>query len=134
MQKPRITKIDRQTDMFGSSVLVFPNIPKWLKKPAELVYWLYEIYGTRIAEDDQYLIYEFWMSEGLGDALGSEEAVQGFFEWFTGKGVTPPETIRRARQWLTSEEGYIPVSAEVLTARKHKQNMVRGQMREGINE
>ena len=128
MQKPRTTKLDRQTDMFGSSIPIFPNIPKWLKKPAELVYRLYEIYGTRIAEDDQYMIYQVWMSEGLADALGSEEAVNGFYEWFVNGKPSDPETITRARRWLTGKNPYMEVSNRVRLMRLKRQEMVRGQL------
>jgi hypothetical protein len=121
-------KLDRQTDMFGSPVPIFPNIPKWLKKPAELIYRLYEIYGKRIAEDDQYMIYQVWMSEGLADALGSDEAINGFYKWFVNGNPSDPETITRARRWLTGENGYMEVSNRVRLMRLKRQEMVKGQM------
>lgn len=120
-------KMTWQGDMFDKPQPVFLGIPEWLKKPALKIWNLYEKFGGRITDDDQYLIYEYWMTEGLGEALGSEEAIQGFYEWFMGVNVTPPETIRRTRQWLTSDEGYLPVSDHVYKARKHKQDMVRNQ-------
>jgi len=124
-------RVDRQDDMFGNSVPVFPNIPKWLKKPAEIIYQLAEKYGQRIPDEDQYLVYQFWMSEGLGDALGSEEAIQGFYEWFVaGNKPTEPETITRARRWLTDpRHSYIDVSNHVRMQRLRKQMEVQNQMR-----
>ena len=130
------SKISWQADLFDKPQPVFEGIPVWLKKTAQRIWNLHDEFGPRIVENDQYLIYQYWMSEGLGDALGSEQAVQGFYEWFVGIGVTssskmvtPPETIRRARQWLTSEQGFIQVSQDVVNARNRKQEMVKNQVR-----
>jgi len=124
-------RVDRQDDMFGSSVPVFPGIPKWLTAAALRIWNLHEKHGNRITEDDQYLVYHFWMSEGLGDALGSEEAVQGFYEWFVvGGNPTDSETITRARRWLTDpRHSYIDVSNDVRMQRLRKQMEVQNQMK-----
>ena len=143
-------KIDLQSDIFGGTTPVFPNIPPWLKSPAEKIYALHQEYGKEIVENDQYLIFQFWLSEGLEevltyaalDANNSDDAIAEFQEWFLGNTEyidrfnekrgrpTAPETIRRARQWLTSDNNYIEVSEEVRLKRIRKRQMVLNQMQD----
>ena len=123
-----------QSDMFGQSKPVFEGCPNMFHDIASRIYWLWDNgRDQQIADDDYYLQVKYWITyEGLGKVLG-EDALMRFAEWFIDTKPVPPETLRRGRQWLTSEASgelpYMPQSPEVKRRRRAKQGMIEAQIR-----
>jgi len=74
---------------------------------------------------------KYWMEyEGLAKVLG-EEGARNFAYWYCEHNPTPAETLRRARQYLTSDSNHEPhmaSSEEVRKKRKRKREMIAAQM------
>ena len=125
-----------QGNMFGAPDPVFDDCPGWLEQYCKRIYWLYgEGSDQNIADDDYYLQVKYWITyEGLGKVLG-EDALMRFADWFTKSRPTPPETLRRARQWLTSEDSdrqpYMSQSSDAKARRNRKRQMISKQMGDG---
>ena len=124
-----------QGNLFGAPSPVFDDCPSWLEEYCKRIYWLYkEGSDQNIADDDYYLQVQYWITyEGLGAVLG-EDALMRFADWFTKSKPTPPETLRRARQWLTSDndhQPYMPQSNDAKARRNRKRQMIINQMGDG---
>jgi len=120
--------MDYQDSTLGLPVPQFDNCPAYFKRQAERIWWLWnEGKDQQIADDDAYLQLQYWKEyEGLEQALG-EQATRNFGYWYTKHNPTQPETLRRARQFLT-EHRYITESSEAHNRRKKKQAMIESQL------
>jgi len=107
---------DEKTDMFQA--IRVPNCPSEFRAVAENILsmatkpgYALSDYNT-MTELDKNLMWDYWFEF---DALSSYGMLfdnnAEFKAWFVKK-ATPPELIRRARQWLT-ERNYLIVKPEV---------------------
>jgi len=109
---------DEKQDIFQN--IRVPNCPSEFRAVAENILamatkpgYALSDYNT-MTELDKNLMVDYWMEyDGMKSLLYTmfPHTANGFKPWFV-KHATPPELIRRARQWLT-ERNYLIVKPEV---------------------
>lgn len=131
-------EVNLQDNMFGEAQPVFDDCPGWLEPYCQHIWAMYhggeDTPNTKIMDDDNYLQMLYWIKhDGLGEALPAD-AINAFALWYTRPNrVTPPETLRRARQWLTQDRpggAVLPQSPEAKARRDKKARQIRNQMGE----
>jgi len=125
--------IEMQHGMFGDDVPVWKATPPFGKVIAERLWWLWANGENQIiADDDAEMMIQYWVEfEGLAQALGLD-GLRRFHRWFTQHNPTSAETLRRTRQWETSDKTpggpYIKQSPEVRRKREAKEKAIRASM------
>ena len=125
--------IEMQHGMFGDDVPVWKATPPFGKVIAERLWWLWANGENQIiADDDAEMMIQYWVEfEGLAQALGLD-GLRKFHRWFTQHNPTSAETLRRTRQWETSDKTpggpYIKQSPEVRRKREAKEKAIRASM------
>jgi len=123
---------DEKTDMFQA--IRVPNCPSEFRVVAENILsmatkpgYALSDYNT-MTELDKNLMWDYWREFDGAKPVMNCDTIAMMREWFVKK-ATPPELIRRARQWLTEHNYLIVKEAVAQNAQKAGQKFrqsVRG--------